>query len=135
MPVDNFMVDAMLGTFRNMLKDCRDKHLSGKDFNQMEMALARMEELGMEMSDVGAYSGQMMQEGLFMKFSDHYGKLLLAAAQQSSVSSPGVYDENTDKALLWQTISAYKDAIQRLVDNKEQTKKCWGLLQPMLMYY
>lgn len=126
MPVDTIMLDAMLGTFRNMLKDCRDKRLSGEDFNQMEMALARMEELGQEMSDLGAYSGQMMQEGLFIKFSDHYGKSLLAAAQQQSTVSPGVYDESTDKALLRQTISAYKDAIQRSQDNKEQTKKMLG---------
>ena len=120
------MVDAMLGTFRNRLKDCRDKHLSGEDFSQMEMALARMEELGQELNDVGVYSGQMMQEGLFMKFSDLYGKLLLTAAQQSSGGSPDKYDQKTDKELLRQTISAYKDAIQRLVYNKEQTKKMMG---------
>ena len=62
-----------------------------------------------------------------MKFSDHYGKLLLAAAQLQSAGSSVLYDEQTDKALLRQTISAYKDAIQRLVDNKAQTKKMLGV--------
>ena len=46
MPVDTMMVDAMLGTFRNMLKDCRDKHLSGEDFSQMEIALAEWKNWG-----------------------------------------------------------------------------------------
>ncbi|MGB3008190.1 MAG: hypothetical protein WBC06_16875, partial [Chitinophagaceae bacterium] len=85
MPVDKIMLDAMLGTFRNMLKECRDKNMSGDDFNQMQLTMQRMEDLGQELSDIGAYSGQLMQEGLFMKFSDHYGKLLSAAAQQSAV--------------------------------------------------
>jgi hypothetical protein len=92
----------------------------------MDAAMQRMEQLGQEMSDVGAYSGQMMQEGLFMKFSDHYGKLLMSAAQQQSTGSTTVYDEKTDQALLKQTIQAYRDAIQRLKDNKVQTKKMLG---------
>ncbi|HWR33097.1 MAG TPA: hypothetical protein VN451_06210, partial [Chitinophagaceae bacterium] len=126
MPVDATMLDAMLGTFRNMLKECRDKNMSGDDFDQMDTTMRRMEHLGQEMSDVGAFSGQLMQEGLFMKFSDHYGKLLASSAQQQSSVSSGVYDENADKALLQQTINAYKDAIQRLKDSKEETKKMLG---------
>ena len=126
MPVDKTMLDAMLGTFRNMLKDCKDKNMSGNDFDQMDATMQRMEQLGKEMNDVGAFSGQMMQEGLFMKFSDHYGKLLASAAQQQSYISTGIYDENTDKALLQQTINAYKDAIQRLKDSKQTTKKLLG---------
>jgi len=126
MPVEVTMLDAMLGTFRNMLQECRDKHLSGEDLEKMASALQRMEQLGQEMNDAGAYSGQLMQEGLFMQFSDHYGKLLAAAAQQQSKSGSAVYDEATDKALLQQTITAYKDAIQRLKDSKAQTKQFMG---------
>lgn len=127
MPVDTFMVDAMLGTFRNMLKECRDKNMSGDDFDQMDVALQRMEQLGKDLNDVGAFSGQLMQEGLFMKFSDHYGKLLASAAQQQSSGSSGIYDEQSDKASLQQTINAYKDAIQRLKDSKEEAKKMFGV--------
>ncbi len=126
MPVDAAMLDAMLGTFRNMLKECRDKNLSGDDFDQMDAAMKRMEQLGQELNDVGAFSGQLMQEGLFMKFSDHYGKLLASAAQSQATSSSGVYDEKTDKALLLQTIRAYQDGIQRVRDSKEETKKMMG---------
>ncbi|MBK8953282.1 MAG: hypothetical protein IPM85_14430 [Chitinophagaceae bacterium] len=66
-----------------------------------------------------------MQEGLFMKFSDHYGKLLSTAARPATLSS-GVYDEKSDTALLQQTIQAYKDAIVRLQENQVQTKKMMG---------
>lgn len=125
MPVDTAMLDAMLGTFRNMLQECRDKKMSGEDFDKMESALQRMEQLGQEMSDVGAYSGQLVQEGLFMQFSDHYGKLLAAAARPAAHAG-SVYDEAADKALLQQTLSAYRDAISRLKDSKEQTRQLLG---------
>jgi len=35
MPVDKMITDAMLGTFRNMLQECRGKNLSGDDFDAM----------------------------------------------------------------------------------------------------
>lgn len=122
MPIETTMLDAMLGTFRNMMRECRDKNMQGDDIDSMQSAMDRMEQLGREMSDFGAFSGQMMQEGLFTRFSDHYGKALAAEAQkQYGVSGP--YDDATDKRLLQQSIDAYKDAIVRLKENKEATRK------------
>ena len=106
MPVDKMIVDAMLGTFRNMLQECRNKNFSGDDLEAMASVLARMEQLGVEMDDTGAYSGMLVQEGLFMKFSDHYSKVLSAAAQQAGSANSGVYDEAADKQLLQNTLNA-----------------------------
>ncbi len=125
MPVDKTTLDAMLGTFRNMLQECRDKSMTGEDIEQMASTLQRMEQLGQEMNDIGAFSGQLMQEGLFMQFSDHYGKALAAAAQVNT-NTGGAYDENTDKGLLQQTLNAYKDAIEKIKENKAQTKLMLG---------
>jgi hypothetical protein len=126
MPVDKMIVDAMLGTFRNMLQECRDNNLAGEDFDAMAATLARMEQLGIEMDDTGAYSGTLVQEGLFMKFSDHYSKVLSAAAQQTGVANSGVYDEAADKQLLQNTLNAYRDAVKRINGNKTQVKEMMG---------
>ena len=126
MPVDKMIVDAMLGTFRNMLQECRDKNLSGDDLEAMTATLARMEQLGIEMDDTGAYSGMLVQEGLFMKFSDHYSKVLSAAAQQTGSGNAGVYDEAADKQLLQITLNAYRDAVKRIKENKTQVKEMMG---------
>jgi len=126
MPVDKTIVDAMLGTFRNMLQDCRDKNLSGDDLDAMAAVLARMEQLGIEMDDTGAYSGMLVQEGLFMKFSDHYSKLLSVAAQEAGSVNAGVYDEAADKQLLQNTLHAYRDAVKRIKENKTQVKEMMG---------
>lgn len=125
MPVDKMITDAMLGTFRNMLQECRDKNLSGENFDAMAATLNRMEALGQEMDDTAAYSGMLVQEGLFMKFSDHYSKLLSGAAQAESTDAD-VYDEKADQQLLNNTLQAYRDAIKRITENKEQVKSLMG---------
>lgn len=126
MPVEGSLLDAMLGTFRNMVMECRNKNLSGEDFDQMQAVLQRMEQLGQEMNDISAYSGQLVQENLFARFSDHYGKLLSAEAKASSVDSTDGYNEETDKALLNKNLQAYREAIIRLKENKKQVKEMMG---------
>jgi hypothetical protein len=126
MPVDKMIVDAMLGTFRSMLQECRDKNLSGDDMNALAATLARMEQLAVEMDDTGAYSGQLVQEGLFMKFSDHYSKVLSAAAQQTGPANSDLYDEAADTQLLQNTLHAYRDAVKRIKENKTQVKEMMG---------
>ena len=41
MPTDKAMSDAMLGTFRNMVKECKDKNLTGEAFDKMFESLRR----------------------------------------------------------------------------------------------
>jgi len=126
MPVDKMITDAMLGTFRNMLQECRGKNLSGDDFDAMAATLERMEQLGNEMDDTAAYSGMLVQEGLFMKFSNHYSKVLSAAAQPTQTGGNNSYDETTDQSLLNNTLHAYRDGVKKLTENKEQVKALMG---------
>lgn len=126
MPVDKTIVDAMLGTFRNMLQECRDKNLTGENLDAMASALDRMEQLARELDDTAAYSGMLVQEGLFIKFSEQYSKLLSAAAQSTNSINTDVYDEKADQQLLQNTLQAYRHAIARIKENKVQVKKRMG---------
>ena len=111
MPVDPSMVDAMLGTFRNMLQECRDKELTGESMDKMVATLQRMEDLSQETDDIGTYSAKLMTEGLFNEFSKHYGSALAEAASSGSSTDPDSYD---DGGLLEQSLNAYRDALKRL---------------------
>ncbi len=117
MPVEKNMLDAMLDTFRNMAKDCQEKKATGEAFDKMMAALQRMEDLGKEMDDFSAYSAKITTEGLQMKFSTFYGQVLGDLNKPSSASESGVYD---DKALLNQTLDAYRDAVKRLRQGKQE---------------
>ena len=110
MPIEKTYSDAMLGTFRNMLQDCKDKNLSGEAFDTMMTAMNRMESLALEMDEPGAFSAKLMTEGLFTEFSTAYGNLL-AAEGQKKYASTGPYDDNK---LLQQTLSAYENSLLQL---------------------
>ena len=109
MPIDSMILDPMLDTFRNMYSECEQQGLSGKDFDDMKSLLDRMEQLGQEHSDITAFNGQMMQENLFAKFSDSYGKVL--SAQQSGSGSTDDYD---DAAMLKSSVDALKQSVAHL---------------------
>lgn len=106
MPIEKMYRDSMLNTFRDMYRDCEAKKLSGEDFDRMRECLETMERYAEEMSDFAAYSGRLMQEQLFQKFSDAYGRLLSKAAQAGSAAQP------SDEEMLAQTVSAYEQTLQ-----------------------
>lgn len=107
MPIDPMMLNAILGAFKNMIEDCKTKNLSGSDFDKMCETYDRMEQLGNEHSDMNEYNAQLMNENLYGKFSDFYGRILIAAANAQSDDGGG-YD---DAAMLKQNIDALKQAI------------------------
>lgn len=115
MPIDKTMSDAMLGAFRTMAKECLDKDLTGEHMDKMTAALARMEQLADECTDLNQFNAQLMAEDLFNKFSQSYGAVLAEEAQKS-YSQNGGYE---DAALLKQTLDAYRDAIRRLREGKQ----------------
>jgi hypothetical protein len=119
MPIDKSMLDSMLGTFRGMAKDCEEKGASGEAFDKMKAAMDRMEQLGQEMDDFAAYSAKITTEGLQMTFSTYYGEVL-GELNKPKQDGTGAYD---DSALLNQTLNAYRDAINRLREGKEEAKK------------
>ncbi|MFN3342630.1 MAG: hypothetical protein ACK40M_08025 [Flavobacteriales bacterium] len=125
MPVDPSMADAMLGTFRTMAKDCQDKGSNGEAFDNMMAALNRMEQLATELNDVSDLSVALMNENLYMEFSNNYTKVL-SAAYKSDYDPNAPYDEKADQALMKQSLNAYRDAIRQIKDSKEETKKLMG---------
>ena len=118
MPVDKTYSDAMLGTFRTMLQDCKDKDLNGDHLDKMQSSMDRMETLATQMEDVGAFSAKLMTEGLFNEFSTAYGNLL-AEEGQKKYGSSGVYD---DDKLLQQTLAAYESSLAQLNDHPEKER-------------
>lgn len=114
MALDPMMTDAILGTFRTMAQEVKDKGLAGDDVVQMNLALERLEQLAAEHSDMNAFNGQVMQEGLYMKFSDHYGKALSASQSEQYQVSETEYTDASDQQLLKQSLDAYRGAIERL---------------------
>lgn len=59
-----------------------------------------------------------MQENLFAKFSDHYGRALNVQAQEASGGESG--DDYDDGALLKQTLDALRNAVKSIKDAKQQ---------------
>ncbi|PKP05187.1 MAG: hypothetical protein CVU11_01975, partial [Bacteroidetes bacterium HGW-Bacteroidetes-6] len=108
------MTDALLGTFRNMLQECRDKNLSGEHFDNMSKHVARLEELAQINDDMNAFNGTVMQEDLYIKISDCYSRLLSNQAMANQEEKG--YDDST---LLKQSVDALRDAVKRLIESKE----------------
>jgi hypothetical protein len=126
MAIDPMFSDSILGTFRGMSKEMADKNITGEDVEAMNATLARMEQLAHDLSDLNEFNGLMMQENLYMKFSDHYGRALSNASKAQYQVNSNVYDEKTDAQLMKQTLNAYKDAITRLKEAKKDNVKQHG---------
>ncbi len=121
MAIDPNILNPMLDPFRKMAGDCADQGASGEAFDRMTTAMDRMEELGREMDDIGAYSAALVTEGLQMTFSTAYGEVLAEQAKAASGGGEdGAYD---DEALLNQTLNAYRDAVKRIREGTEQAKQ------------
>ncbi|MCB1201723.1 MAG: hypothetical protein KDK41_13835 [Leptospiraceae bacterium] len=107
MPVDAGMVDAILGTFRNMARELKDKNNESEAAKQCFAVLAKMESLAQQMEDVASFSTKLSVDGLFTDFSNFYGQALASAAQ--SVSA-----ESSSDQLMQNTLKAYEDALATL---------------------
>ena len=113
MPIDTMISGPMLDPFRNMLKECEEKQLSGPKFDDMKTHLNRMEEIAKQQSDLNEFNAQLMKEDLFSKFSMAYSAVLADAAKPANSGDTSNYD---DAALLKTTVDAYKDSVQRIKD-------------------
>ena len=116
MAVDPAMVDAMLGTFRDLLAETRGKGLSGPDVDDMASALADMEALGSELSDLIEFSTRLANGGYYPRFTDAYTRVMLAAAggmaSASAGGAPAPIPEDAD--LLAQALQAYEGSLSQL---------------------
>ncbi|MBX7150375.1 hypothetical protein K1X84_01955 [bacterium] len=118
MPINQMIIDSMLGTFRTMAQDCRDKKMSGPSFEMMLAELEKMESLGREMDDLNAYSAKMATEGHFANFSQYYSQCLSEAAKQSLTNN-----DDTDDLYLKQTIDAYEKTLVSYHDTQNSSLK------------
>jgi hypothetical protein len=84
MAIDKATGDAMLGTFRNFLKECQEKNASGEAFKKMKSTMARMEQLASECIDIATFSGLLMNENLYMNFSNAYSEVMANLARKAS---------------------------------------------------
>jgi hypothetical protein len=108
MPIDDAIAGPMLGPFRGMLKEVDDKGLRGEHVDAMRAAFGKMEGYARSMSDIMAFTTRLGTEGLFMAFSNAYGKALTAQASQAQAQP------TDDAGLLRQTLTAYEDALRTL---------------------
>ncbi len=115
MPIDTMMSDAMLGTFRKMVSDCREKNYSGEAFNTMCNIMDEMETLAKTMHDFTAFSAKLTTDGYFVNFSNAYSKVLSQAA--TTQYSSATYN---DAALLQQTLKMYEDSLANTATDKEK---------------
>jgi len=113
MPVDPTMVDAMLGTFRDLLDGVRTSGAAGEDVEEMAAALAAMEALGRELSDVGELSAKLAGGGCYQRFTDAYTRVMTAAAGGGGTTgAPATVPD--DATLLAQSLQAYEGSLQEL---------------------
>lgn len=120
MPIDPVFADSILGTFRTMAKEVTDKGASGPDYDTMMTAMNRMEQLAREMDDLNDFNGAMMQENLYFTFSNAYGQVLGALAAPKYQVQGNEYGEAQDQQLLNQTLNAYRDAVNKLIETKKE---------------
>jgi hypothetical protein len=119
MPIDKAMSDAMLGTFRNMVQECKDKNLTGEAFDKIVEILQKMEQYAEEMDDFAAYSAKLSTEGLMNTFSQYYGEVLANAAKEEYKSEDG---EISDEKLMENTLKAYEDSLKSLKGTEQGEK-------------
>jgi uncharacterized protein YdaT len=113
MPLDPMMTDALLGPFKNMVQECRDKNMSGEYFDKMSELYNHLEELTRTHDDMMAFNMQVLKEDIYVKISDCYSRLLSSQAQEQQKEIG--YD---DAALLKQNLDALRDAIKRIEEEK-----------------
>ncbi len=118
MAIDRMMLDPTLDTYRKMLKDLQEQNITGEDMDKMAEIIARMEQLGNELSDINDFFGKVMQEDLFGKFSAHYTKALTSQYQAQNSENGGTYN---DAALLKQCVDALKYAVTTIKDSYNKT--------------
>ena len=128
MAVDPVMVDAMLGTFRDLLTGAKAAGSTGPDVDEMAAALASMEALSQEMNDVGEFSAKLAGGGYYQRFTDAYTRVMTAAAGGTTGAPATIPDDET---LLAQSLQAYEGSLQQLRSMAGQ-EEAIGVLERLL---
>jgi hypothetical protein len=127
MAIDKAMSDAILGTFRDLLAQTSGS--TGPDADEMAAALADMESLSLQMSDVGEFSAKLAGDGYYQRFTDAYTRVMTAAAGGGTTGAPPNIPD--DETLLAQSLQAYEGSLQQLRTMKDQ-EDAIGVLEQLL---
>jgi len=114
MPIDQTIMNSILGTFIQMQEQCRQQNLTGEHVDQMSVVLSRIEQLGQEHSDFNAFNAQVAQENLYAKFSEHYSKALSEQHSSQQSASTGHYD---DSSLLNSCLDGLRSSVKTIEDS------------------
>ncbi|MGC9517154.1 MAG: hypothetical protein ACP5C3_05590 [Methanomicrobiales archaeon] len=120
MPIDKNIVDSILDTYRNMLKEVEGKAV-GESYEKMKETLQRMESLALEMDDLAAYTAKLTTENLFVEFSNAYSNVVSSMVKDEYSKGGG------DDFLLQKTLQSYENAINTLKENPGSEK----LIEPI----
>ncbi|HET6154229.1 MAG TPA: hypothetical protein VFE15_14900 [Marmoricola sp.] len=114
MAIDPAMRTAMLGTFADLLAGARAQGLQGPDIDEMAAALAAMDALAVQLSDVGQFSATLASDGYYTRFTDAYTRAMLATAggMGSATGTPAAIPP--DRELLAKALAAYEMSLDQL---------------------
>jgi hypothetical protein len=112
MPIEASMVDAMVGTFRDLLAGARANGSTGANVDEMAASLADMEALATQLNDVGEYSAKLAGGGYYQRFTDAYTRVMTAAASGGTTGAPATIPD--DVTLLEQSLQAYESSLAHL---------------------
>ncbi|MFL6156448.1 MAG: hypothetical protein ACJ72D_10170 [Marmoricola sp.] len=113
MAVDPAMRTAVLGTFADLLTGARAQGLTGSDVDEMAAALAAMEALADQLSDVGEFSTRLANDGYYTRFTDAYSRAMIAAAGGGAAGGSAA-SIPSDADLLAQALRAYESSLTQL---------------------
>jgi len=121
MPLDRQYVDPILNAYRDMKKDCDNRNLKGELYDEMVEKIETLERYVDEFDDFTAFNIKVMDENLYTGISMLYTRMLNQAAKpKTDENGNPVYNDEIDKNLLLQTLSAYKNAIEKIKEGKQQ---------------
>jgi hypothetical protein len=127
MPIDPTMSAAMLGTFRDLLTDAQSKGLTGADIDEMAAALAAMDALADQLSDVGEFSAKLANDGYYTRFTDAYTRAMIAAAGGGAAAGDQAAAIPADADLLAQSLQAYESSLTGLRTMPDQDEAITAL--------
>lgn len=121
MAIDKQYVDPILNAYRDMKKDCDNRGLKGNLYDEMVEKITLLERYVEEFDDFTAFNIKVMDENLYTGISMLYTRLLNEAAKpKTDEKGNPIYNDETDRNLLLQTLSAYKNAIEKIKEGKQQ---------------
>lgn len=111
MPLDKFLIDPILSTYRGFVSDLEAKNCKGENYAKLVEAIEYIEKLANEYDGTNGFldfNTRVVTENLYGKMSDYYSRALSEGSEAANGGKSGVYDDDT---LMQMSLKALKDAI------------------------